>query len=455
MFKKFTHACVTLVHKYLPDPFLFAIILTLVVFGITMPLTNQGPLEVVSHWGKGAWNLLGFSMQMALVLVLGQALASAPLFHRILVTLASIPKSPVQAIVLVTIVGLIANWINWGFGLVISAIFAKELAKKVKGVDYPLLIAAAYSTFVIWHAGLSGSVPLTVSSGGDAVAKATAGIVTEAIPTSMTLFSSYNIIMLAIIFVCLPVIMAKMMPSKDEVIEVDPKLLETHDRADADEDTMAIKQDHTPSEKLENSVIVTALISIIGVTWIIYYFYKGGSLDLNIINMIFLFAGIILHKKPINYVHAISHSARSAAGIILQFPFYAGIMGMMVGASPDGVSLAGSISNAFVSIANTDTFPILTFLSAGIVNIFVPSGGGQWAVQAPIMFPAAKELGVDYAVTAMAIAWGDAWTNMIQPFWALPALGIAGLGAKDIMGYCIITLIFVGLVVCGGFFFLT
>lgn len=455
MFKKFTHACVTLVHKYLPDPFLFAIILTLVVFGIAMPLTNQGPLEVVSHWGKGAWNLLGFSMQMALVLVLGQALASAPLFHRILVTLASIPKSPAQAIVLVTIVGLIANWINWGFGLVISAIFAKELAKKVKGVDYPLLIAAAYSTFVIWHAGLSGSVPLTVSSGGDAVAKATAGIVTEAIPTSMTLFSSYNIIMLAIIFVCLPIIMAKMMPSKDEVIEVDPKLLETHDRADADEDTMAIKQGHTPSEKLENSVIVTALISIIGVTWIIYYFYKGGSLDLNIINMIFLFAGIILHKKPINYVHAISHSARSAAGIILQFPFYAGIMGMMVGASPEGVSLAGSISNAFVSIANTDTFPIFTFLSAGIVNIFVPSGGGQWAVQAPIMFPAAKELGVDYAVTAMAIAWGDAWTNMIQPFWALPALGIAGLGAKDIMGYCIITLIFVGLVVCGGFFFLT
>ena len=231
--------------------------------------------------------------------------------------------------------------------------------------------------------------------------------------------------------------------------------METHDRADADEDTMAIKQGHTPSEKLENSVIVTALISIIGVTWIIYYFYKGGSLDLNIINMIFLFAGIILHKKPINYVHAISHSARSAAGIILQFPFYAGIMGMMVGASPEGVSLAGSISNAFVSIANTDTFPIFTFLSAGIVNIFVPSGGGQWAVQAPIMFPAAKELGVDYAVTAMAIAWGDAWTNMIQPFWALPALGIAGLGAKDIMGYCIITLIFVGLVVCGGFFFLT
>lgn len=450
MFKKFTHACVTLVHKYLPDPFLFAVILTLVVFGITMPVTNQGPLEVVSHWGKGAWDLLGFSMQMALVLVLGQALAGAPLFKRLLSTLASVPKSPQQAIILVTIVGLIANWVNWGFGLVISAIFAKELAKKVKGVDYPLLIAAAYSTFVIWHAGLSGSVPLTVAGGGEAVTKATGGIITEAIPTSLTLFSSYNLIMLAIIFVCLPIIMAKMMPSKDEVIEIDPALLE-----DDEDDKPLIKSEHTPSEKLENSIIVTILISLIGVTWIIYYFYKGGGLGLNIINMIFLFAGIILHKKPINYVRAINHATKSAAGIILQFPFYAGIMGMMVGTSPEGVSLAGSISNAFVNIANADTFPILTFLSAGIVNVFVPSGGGQWAVQAPIMMPAAKELGIDYSVTAMAIAWGDAWTNMIQPFWALPALGIAGLGARDIMGYCIITLIFVGLVVCGGFFLLT
>ncbi len=449
MFKKFTHACVQLVHKYLPDPFLFAIILTLVVFGVTMPVTNQGPLEVVSHWGKGAWGLLGFSMQMALVLVLGQALASAPLFKKLLSTLASIPKSPAQAIMLVTIVGLIANWINWGFGLVISAIFAKELAKKVKHVDYPLLIAAAYSTFVIWHAGLSGSVPLTVAGGGPAVTKATGGIITEAIPTSATLFSSYNLIMLAIIFVCLPIIMAKMMPSKEEAVEIDPELLEDHE-----DDTPLIKSGHTPSEKLENSVIITVLISLIGVSWIFYYFYKGGGLDLNIINMIFLFAGIILHKRPISYVHAITHSAKSAAGIILQFPFYAGIMGMMVGASAEGVSLAGAISNFFVAISNADTFPILTFLSAGIVNVFVPSGGGQWAVQAPIMMPAAQTLGVDYGVTAMAIAWGDAWTNMIQPFWALPALGIAGLGARDIMGYCIITLLFVGLVVCTGFYFL-
>jgi len=118
---------------------------------------------------------------------------------------------------------------------------------------------------------------------------------------------------------------------------------------------------------------------------------------------------------------------------------------------PSGTSLAGVISTFFVGISTEITFPLFTFLSAGIVNIFIPSGGGQWAVQGPIMMPAGLKLGVDPAVTGMAIAWGDAWTNMIQPFWALPALGIAGLSARDIMGYCVITLLFTGVVVCVGF----
>ncbi|MDE7168689.1 MAG: TIGR00366 family protein [Mucispirillum sp.] len=449
MFKKFTHACVALVHKYLPDPFIFAIMLTIIAFIVAMPLTHQGPIDMVAHWGKGAWSLLGFSMQMALVLVLGQALANAPAFKRLLVFLSSIPKTPQQAIIMVTVLSLVANWINWGFGLIISAIFAKELAKRVKGVDYALLIAAAYSGFVIWHAGLSGSVPLTVAGGGEVVAKQTAGAITEAIPTSMTIFASYNLIILAVILVCLPLIMAKMMPPKEEVVSIDPAILKD------DEDDFSDKKPVTPAEKLENSIAVTAVISALGLTWIIYYFYKGGNLDLNIVNMIFLFAGIIMHKTPIRYVRAITHAAKSAAGIILQFPFYAGIMGIMVGKSPEGLSLAGLISEGFVNIATASTFPLFTFLSAGIVNVFVPSGGGQWAVQAPIMMPAGAQLGVPHSVTAMAIAWGDAWTNMIQPFWALPALGIAGLGARDIMGYCIIALIFVGVVVCGGFYFLT
>ena len=168
----------------------------------------------------------------------------------------------------------------------------------------------------------------------------------------------------------------------------------------------------------------------------------------------FTICGIAFHKTPISYVRAITESAESAGGIILQFPFYAGIQGMMVTVGSNGVSLASAISTAFVNISTPRTFPVLCYLAAGIVNFFVPSGGGQWAVQGPIMMPAGLELGVTPAVTAMGIAWGDAWTNMLQPFWALPALGIAGLGARDIMGYCAIVLIASGIVTALGFLFL-
>ena len=184
---------------------------------------------------------------------------------------------------------------------------------------------------------------------------------------------------------------------------------------------------------------------------------NGANINLNTVNFIFLILGIACHKTPAAYVKAIEEATKGAAGIILQFPFYAGIMGMMTFCLKDadgaaiGGSLAGVISEFFVTISNTITFPLFTFLSAGIVNFFVPSGGGQWTVQGPIMMPAGEKIGVDPAVTGMAIAWGDAWTNMVQPFWALPALGIAGLSARDIMGYCIITLLFTGIVVCGGF----
>lgn len=197
-----------------------------------------------------------------------------------------------------------------------------------------------------------------------------------------------------------------------------------------------------------------------GFVYIIYYFVgvvQAGSnvfsaLNLNIVNMIFMFLGILAHGDLRRYVDAIGEASTTAAGILLQFPFYAGIMGMMVGANEDGVSLASAISNGMMAISTNVTFPMLTFLSAGIVNFFVPSGGGQWAVQGPIVMPAADQMGIEPGRAAMAIAWGDQWTNMIQPFWALPALGVAGLSAKDIMGYLVIVTIFVGIVAVVGFF---
>lgn len=455
MFKKFTNGCVKLVQRFLPDAFVFCIILTIVVFIAAMPVAGMNPIEVANAWGSGVWGLLAFSMQMALVLVLGSALANAPAIKKIIVKLAGVPKKPAGAVAFVTIISAICCFINWGFGLIIGALLAKEVAKKIKGLDYRLIIAAAYSGFVIWHSGISGSIPLGMTAlDVDGTVANTGGAVTEVVPTSQTIFSAWNLIMVVAVVVVVAIVNAKMHPDAKDVVSIDPKLLE--DAPEAVE-TKA-KKDRTPAEKLENSMILSYIVVVIGVVYLIYYFVNAGSilnaLSLNIVNLIFLILGIAFHKTPIGYVKAIMESAESAGGIILQFPFYAGIQGMMVTAGSNGVSLASAISNGFVSISTPRTFPVLCYLAAGIVNFFVPSGGGQWAVQGPIMMPAGLKLGVTPAVTAMGIAWGDAWTNMLQPFWALPALGIAGLGARDIMGYCAIVLIVSGIVTALGFLFL-
>lgn len=451
MFKKFTNGCVKLVQRFLPDAFVFCIILTIVVFVAAMPVAGMNPIEVAKAWGDGVWGLLLFSMQMALVLVLGSALANAPAIKRIIVKLAGVPKKPAAAIAFVTVISAICCFINWGFGLIIGALLAKEVAKKLKGVDYRLIIAAAYSGFVIWHSGISGSIPLGMTAlGEDGTVANTGGVVTEIVPTSQTIFAPWNLIMVAAVVIVVAIVNAKMHPLPKDVISIDPKLLE--------EEEVKLPKAVTPAEKLENSMILSYIVVVIGAVYLIYYFISAGSilnaLSLNIVNLIFLILGIAFHKTPIGYVRAITASAESAGGIILQFPFYAGIQGMMVTAGANGISLAGAISSAFVSISTVRTFPVLCYLAAGIVNFFVPSGGGQWAVQGPIMMPAGLELGVSPAITAMGIAWGDAWTNMLQPFWALPALGIAGLGARDIMGYCAIVLIVAGIITALGFLFL-
>lgn len=447
MFKKFTNGCVRLMNRWLPDPFLFAIILTIVVFIAAMIGTGLGPISLIWAWGgqgaekSGFWSLLGFAMQMALVLVLGNALASARICKKILGAVASLAKNKMSAILVVTFVSTICCWLNWGFGLIAGALLAKQVARRVRDVDYPLLIASAYSGFVIWHAGFSGSIPLKLAAqGGTEIL----GVVYEA-PTSQTIFHPVNLIMVLVILLVMPLVNYAMHPDKEHTIVVDPSVL-------VDEEEKTYTKD-TPAEKLEHSRILWVITLVLGFAYIVYFFVKRGfNLDLNIVNMIFLFLGLLAHGDLRKYVDAIGDAASGAAGILLQFPFYAGIMGLMTAANPEtGVSLAGIIANFFTNISNDVTFPMLTFLSAGIINFFVPSGGGQWAVQAPIVMPAATEMGIEASRAAMAIAWGDQWTNMIQPFWALPALGVAGLKARHIMGYLIVVLLFTGIVACLGF----
>ena len=419
---------VKLVERYLPDPYIFVLLLSLLVFVAAIVFEQQSPLTVAQQWGDGFWGLLSFSMQMLLVLVTGFMLASTPLVSKLLDRLAMLASTAGQAIVLVTLVSLAASWLNWGFGLVVGALFAKALARRIQ-VDYPLLIASAYSGFVIWHGGLSGSVPLTIATSGH-FSEAQIGI----IPTSDTIFSLFNLMLVAALFVSVPLLNYLMRPKAEDSVYIDPAKLKS--------ETLPDLTTERPADKLENSFVITALIALAAGAYLLQYFAKAGGLNLNIVNFLFLFLAILLHGTPRRLLHSLQQAIQGGAGIIIQFPFYAGIMAVMMQSG-----LAQSLSQWFVSFATAESLAFWTFISAGLVNIFIPSGGGQWAVQAPVMIPAALELGAEVNRIAMAVAWGDAWTNLIQPFWALPVLAIAGLKAKDIMGYCLLQLLVTGVII--------
>ena len=445
MFAKITLLSVNLVQRYLPSPFVFAMLLTLIVLALGIFTTGQSLPQMAQHWGSGFWNLLTFTMQMALVLVTGHSLANAPPVSRLLDRLARIPNSPGQAIVFVTLVAMAASWINWGFGLVVGAVFARALARQTQGVHYPLLVAAAYSGFLVWHGGLSGSIPLSLATGGADLERISGGVLTAAIGVEHTLFTTLNLTIIALLVIGAPLLNRAMMPSKPTVAA--PELL-------IDPPPPVIPRE-TGVQRLDDSRILGLLIVALAAIYFVYHFATNGfGLTLNLVIGMFLFAGLLLHGSPERYGRAVQESVGGISGIIIQFPFYAGIMGMMIGANAGGETLGKLISDLFIDWSSPETFPLFTFLSAGLVNMFIPSGGGQWAVQGPIMLPAGEVLGVAPEITAMAIAWGDAWTNMIQPFWALPLLAIAGLGARDIMGYCLIMLLYSGVVIAGAFYFL-
>lgn len=436
--KALTNFFVRIAQRYLPDAYLFAVILTFIAFLMALGLTGKGIMEIVAAWGNGLWGILAFAMQMTLILVTGHAMASSPAVHGLLKALAANAKTPVQAVMLSAFITGLASFINWGFGLVVGALLAREIAKVVKGVDYGMLVASAYSGFVVWHGGISGSIPLALATAGHIVEKEV-GIV----PVSQTIFAPYNLIITFAIILAVPILFKFIAQSKDDIVEIDPALL-------ISEPAPAATATVTPANRLENSKIITWIFCLMGFSFLVYHFAtKGFDLNLNIVIMIFLFVGILLHGTPIGYVRAVNEAIKGAGGIALQFPLYGGIQGIMV-----GTGLAGIIAQWFISFATVQTFPLLTFLAGGIINVFVPSGGGQWIVQGPINIPAALQLGVDPKVVAMSIAYGDQWTNMIQPFWALPLLAIAKLGIKDIMGYCVLTLILSGVIIAAGLLFL-
>lgn len=430
MLNRLANFFVRVVERWMPDPFLFCLLLTLFCYLLAWVLTPTGPGDLVTQWYEGLWGILPFAMQMILILLTGYALASSGPVKRLLERIASLPRSQGSAIVVLILSAALASLLHWGFALVASALLAREMARRVPNCDFGFLVAGAYSGFVLWHSGLSGTIPLvsaTADSQMNFIARYTD---TKVVPLSDTLFSPMNLALVAATLITLPLLFRLMMPRGQQIRGVDPKLFE---ETDSPGETAVAAT--TPAQRLERSrVLLYALVLLGGVFLVRHFATRGFALDLNVVILVFLVLGMALHARPANYVQAFNRAARVAGPLALQYPLYGGIMGMM-GQS----GLAGVISQGFVSFSTQLTFPFFSFLSAALINFFIPSGGGQWAVQGPIMLQAGQALGVSPTVTAMAVAFGDQTTNMLQPFWALPILAIAGLSIRHIMGYCLMT----------------
>lgn len=422
-----------LMEKYLPDPLVIAIMLTGLTMLLAIAFQGSTPFDVVDYWGDGFWELLEFTMQMTMVLLAGYILARTPLVDRFLDIVTSQISSPKTAIIVATLVGSVGSWLNWGFGLVMGGIVAQKLAMNVKGLHYPLAIAAGYSGFAVYGIGLSGSVPLLMATPGNFV-EDQIGL----IPLSETIFSPYLLLTNLAVLIVLPLFNASLHPKNSaEIKELDPTTVPQFD-------AKPVEQRTTIATKLNDSRIISIGTGLIAMLFVVRYFVNGGTLTLDTVNFIFLFLGILLFIRPSAFLNAVSEGVKVVSGILIQYPFYAGIMGIL---SASGLAVA--LADWFGSVSSGETLPFWSFISGGILNLLMPSGGGQFAVQGPVMLEAAQALGADNAATAVAVQIGDQWTNMVQPFWILPVLAISGLKLRDVMGYMVLILLVLG-VIFGG-----
>ncbi|PCJ24423.1 MAG: short-chain fatty acid transporter [Flavobacteriales bacterium] len=442
----------TKVFKYLlPAPFTIAISLTVITFLIaffsTRPDTesfSEYSIQLLKYWEEGLWNsgLLVFAIQMMLMLVLGHVLALTKPVNYIISLAVKSCNNTAKAAALITLLTVMVSLFNWGLGLIFGAIFARKVAEhatqlKLK-INYPIIGAAGYSGLMVWHGGLSGSSLAKIAEPGH-LKEMMVGILPEeqilALPETIsyseTVFSDMNIFVTALLLVILPLAMYWMGKRTINTLQnvSDNEVKETLSKIEG-------------AEKLDHSALFSwffggVILFYVGYKIAIdYNFGLWNFFTPNNINLLLLSLAIILHKSFYNFIKAIDKAIGGASGILIQFPLYFGIMGIMKSSG-----LVTDISAFFVQISNETTYPIFTFLSAGLVNIFVPSGGGQWAVQGPIIVQAANELGISLPKSIMALAYGDQLTNMLQPFWALPLLGITGLKAKEILPYTLFLMI--------------
>ena len=437
--------------RCVPDPFVLALGLTVLTALLAMVFVMSGqdqkPTEFTevlgAWWNGGIWIFLKFGMQMCLILVTGFALASSKPIRWCIERIASIPRDTASAAALIALVAMGAGLINWGLGLIVGALLASTcaefLGRRGVRVHYPLICAAGYTGMLTWHGGLSGSAPLKMTKmeeiAGILPAEVIATLGVEPVPLQATIFSNLNLFVTIGMLVLVPLTLFLLAPARESEIRTATDL-DIRRNEDEDENKDIPDRDGIVAMVL-NGIVACGLL----VGMVVYLLQSGGlgRLGPNEVNATMLGLGMLFHGSPRRYLHAVEKSARGCAGIILQFPFYAGIMALL---SASGLALW--LAETTSQNATVTSLPIMTFLSAGVVNFFVPSGGGQWGIQGPIALEAGASVGVPASKMIMSVAYGDELTNMLQPFWAIPLLAITGIKAREIVGYTALVMIVAG-----------
>lgn len=460
------------VERWMPSPFIFAILLTYIVFVVALLIEGTGPVQLVQYWFDGFWVLLSFTMQAVLILVTGFVLAYHPFIQERIKRLLSIPSTARQGILLVALLAMVTAWFHWGLGLIVGALLAREMGRQghERGLNlhYPLLCVAGYMGLALtWNMGLSGASILLMNTPNNIFIQQ--GIIDRLIPVTRTIFHPYMISLLVfgVLYSLVALYLLSPPVSESEGIteflpeselseanvtaggttatdEVEERVADTDDAvapaADTDDGRVRDEpsESPTPSDRLNNSRVIGGIIALTGVVFTIYTFATQGlnALNLNTVNFAFLFIGFALFTSPQAYEEQFSEAVDSTGDIILQFPFYAGIIGMTTNSG-----LAETLAEAIVGLSGAETFPAAVVLVSAVVNTFVPSGGGEWTVIGPIVVPAAQDLGVPVGQTLVAYTFGASLADLVQPFWALPLLAITDMRARDIFGYAIMMLL--------------
>jgi short-chain fatty acids transporter len=431
--------------RWVPDAFIFALVATVLVIVAALAATPASVMQTVDAWGRGFWDLIPFTLQMALVIITGHVLATSPPIGRLIRAIASWPGSPRGAVALVAFFALASSWFNWGFSLVFSAVLAIEIARRVESVDYRALAAASMLGLgSIWAQGLSGSAALQMATPG-ALPPAIRDIVARGgllagglIPFRHTIFLWQSFVAVGIEIAVVVLVMYLATPpagrgktARDLGIELGER------RTTNQEPRTAPTEKLTPGQYLEHSPLLMWLIVLLGAAYLARYFAQSAeplnALNLNILNLAFLLLGFLLHGTPARLMRAVQEATPAIWGVILQFPFYAGIAGIIT-----TTHLNEQVANMFVRFSTASTFPPLVALYSAVLGVFVPSGGSKWVIEAPYVMSAAHTLEVHLGWVVSAYDLGEALANLLQPFWMLPVLGLFKLGARDVMGYTII-----------------